>query len=412
MRHGKQKRIGIVAVLVVALAAAGEALAREYGANLKAEPTNYSGNCPAKIAFTGKITAKQAGRVQYKFIRSDGALAPVQTLEFNAPGAKSVETTWTLGGPNLPSYSGWQAIEIVHPTPFQSNKAHFKVRCGAGGADVGGKPDLTVNINGPSSAAPGEDIGRALKLRARNGGNAAAPGTVGTLAPSDGYMIDVVLSKDGNVPSGFATYSDNFHDDVLLKGGRASRTDDLRAGASRNYTAGATIPADTPPGKYFLCAQIDPGNKVAESNEGNNVDCDRLTVKGRDQAGNGGGRQADLVVPSVQFRKVESRTDARGGQYWIFNVLVSVKNQGGAAAGPFKVLLERNVGPGGSYTLACQTCVIDVPGLAAGATTTLPPRQFNNANNANSIFRATADSTGAVAESNEGNNMNAESFRP
>lgn len=409
MKCGKQTGIGAIAVLAVASLFATEALARDYGAHLSAAPTNYSGNCPAKITFTGKITAKKAGKVQYKFIRSDGAIAPVQTLEFAAPGAKEVETTWTLGGPNLPSYSGWEAIEIVHPASFQSNKAHFKVRCAGAGANGGrGKPDLMVKINGPSSAAPGEDIGNAVKLTARNAGNAAAPGTVGTLNPSDGFMIDVVLSKDGNVPSGFATYSDNFHEDVLLKGGRVSRTDDLAPGASKGYPVGATIPADTPPGKYRLCAQIDPANKVAESNEGNNVACDRITVK----AGGPTGRQPDLVVPSVRFRKVESRTDARGGQYWIFNVIVSVKNQGGAAAGPFKVLLERNVGPGGSYTKACLTCVIDVPGLAAGATTTLPPRQFNNANNMNSIFRATADSTGVVAESNEGNNMNAETFTP
>lgn len=409
MKCGKQKRIGTIAVLAVALLFAAEAMARDYGAHLGAAPTDYSGNCPAKITFTGKITAKKAGKVQYKFVRSDGAFAPIQSLEFAAPGAKEVETTWTLGGPSLPSYSGWQAIEVVYPTSFESNKAHFKVRCANDGADGGrGRPDLTVRINGPASAAPGEDIGNAVKLTARNTGNAAAPGTVGTLAPSDGYMIDVVLSKDTHVPSGFATYSDNFHEDVLLKGGRVSRTDDLAAGASKNYPVGATIPADTPPGKYHLCAQIDPANKVAERNEGDNVACDRITVK----AGGQGGRQADLVVPSVKFHKVESRTDARGGQYWIFNVIISVKNQGGAAAGPFKVLLERNVGPGGSYTLACQTCVIDVPGLAAGATTTLPPRQFNNANNMNSIFRATADSAGVVAESNEGNNMNAETFTP
>lgn len=411
MKRGKQIGIGTIVTLAAALFAVTDAMARDYGANLGAAPANYTGACPAKITFTGKITAKKAGKVQYKFIRSDGAFAPIQSLEFAAPGAKEVETTWTLGGPSLPSYSGWQAIELVYPTSFTSNKAHFKVRCAGTGANGGqgpGKPDLTVKINGPSSAAPGEDIGNAVKLTARNAGAAAAPGTVGTLNPSDGFMIDVVLSKDASVPSGFATYSDNFHEDVLLKGGRVSRTDDLGAGASKNYPVGATIPADTPPGKYRLCAQIDPANKVAESNEGNNVACDRITVK----AGGPTGRQPDLIVPSVRFRKVESRTDARGGQYWIFNVIVSVKNQGGAAAGPFKVLLERNVGPGGSYTKACQTCVIDVPGLAAGATTTLPPRQFNNANNMNSIFRATADSANAVAESNEGNNMNAETFTP
>jgi hypothetical protein len=120
----------------------------------------------------------------------------------------------------------------------------------------------------------------------------------------------------------------------------------------------------------------------------------------------------DLTIPSVTFEKVKKGTDASGNVYWIFNVIITVKNQGSEAAGPFKVLLERNVGPGGTYTKACQTCVLDVPGLAVGQSVTLPPRQFNNANNMNSIFRATADSLDTIVESNETNNMNAVTFKP
>ncbi|HNX97880.1 MAG TPA: hypothetical protein PKK12_09385, partial [Candidatus Aminicenantes bacterium] len=52
----------------------------------------------------------------------------------------------------------------------------------------------------------------------------------------------------------------------------------------------------------------------------------------------------------------------------------------------------------------CPTCVIDIPVLAAGQEVAAAPRQFNNANGAPSKFRATADCTGLVAESNEGNN--------
>jgi len=58
-----------------------------------------------------------------------------------------------------------------------------------------------------------------------------------------------------------------------LKGGRVSRTADLAPGAFRQYAVGAGIPADTPPGDYFLCATVDPGGAVPESNEGNNTTC-------------------------------------------------------------------------------------------------------------------------------------------
>jgi len=121
-------------------------------------------------------------------------------------------------------------------------------------------------------------------------------------------------------------------------------------------------------------------------------------------------KRPDLIVSNIDFQKVESGTDAAGKTYWLFNVGIKVKNQGNASAGAFKVLLERNIGPGGAYQTACQTCLIDVPGLGAGQETALEPRQFNNAMGAPSKFKATVDSAGQVSESNEGNNSREEAF--
>lgn len=98
-------------------------------ATLSASPASYSGKCPATITFNGSISVTKPGKVQFKFIRSDNAHAPVQTLEFTQPGSKPVSTTWTLGSPALPEYEGWQAIQIVYPQPVTSNRAAFKVRC-------------------------------------------------------------------------------------------------------------------------------------------------------------------------------------------------------------------------------------------------------------------------------------------
>jgi hypothetical protein len=141
-----------------------------------------------------------------------------------------------------------------------------------------GKPDLIVRLTGPSSATAGSDIGASVKLVAGNTGTGAAAGTVGSLDPSNGYMIDLILSTDLTVPTGFATFSPNFSEDVLLRGGRASRTIDLAASTHQAFPIGAGIPADTPAGSYQLCARIDPGSKVAESNEGNNTHCIPLKI--------------------------------------------------------------------------------------------------------------------------------------
>jgi len=144
----------------------------------------------------------------------------------------------------------------------------------------GRRPDLIPRISAPPIAKAGVDIGPLVKLAARNIGGAPAPGTTGALDPANGYMIDVVLSKDMSVPPGFATFSPGFLEDALLQGARTSITADLAPGAMKFYPTGARIPANTPTGSYFLCARIDPGGKVAESNEANNVACRPIKVIG------------------------------------------------------------------------------------------------------------------------------------
>jgi len=92
---------------------------------LSVDPVSYSGPCPATIKFKGEISVTQPGRVQYKFIRSDGARAPLQTLNFEKSGSKEVSTTWAIGR----DYSGWMAIKVLYPQEAESNKAVFNIKC-------------------------------------------------------------------------------------------------------------------------------------------------------------------------------------------------------------------------------------------------------------------------------------------
>ena len=261
------------------------------------------------------------------------------------------------------------------------------------------KGDLTITITQcpKTEVKPGEDLNAGFVVQARSS----------FAGPLKDIAVDIILTSNPTypVPAPYAVYSPNYSNNVLLKGGREHISFTGPGPVNVKLNGTNTIPADTPAGLYYLGAVIDAGNKANEINERNNVHFCRVMVKGEQPA-----RLADLVIPSVTFQKVKEGVDSQGKPYWIFNVIITVKNQGGAAAGPFKVLLERNVGAGGAYTVACPTCTIGVMGLAAGATTTLPPRQFNNANNMNSLFRATADIGNHVPESNEANNMNAEAF--
>lgn len=101
-------------------------------ARLRADPFDHTGPCPVEISFSGRISvAGGAGTVSYKFLRSDGASAPVQTINFDEPGSKKVSATWRLGAatPRFNPYKGWQAIKIFDPREMESNKAHFTIRC-------------------------------------------------------------------------------------------------------------------------------------------------------------------------------------------------------------------------------------------------------------------------------------------
>jgi len=96
---------------------------------LRADPFNYSGPCPVKITFSGRISvAGGGGDVTYKFLRSDGASAPVQTLHFDESGSKDISTTWTLGASGR-SFEGWQVIETFDPQGREWDPAAFQIHC-------------------------------------------------------------------------------------------------------------------------------------------------------------------------------------------------------------------------------------------------------------------------------------------
>ena len=300
------------------LSAAGQDF-RVTGVTLTVDPRPEAAPCPVTLNFSGTITANGAGVVKYTFMRNDGATAPVYTMEFDAAGTKPLGTTWTL---DLPAYEGWQAVKILSPNEMFSEKAPFRLACGKEPPAASGKtmpmtppinpqaklssdpcsqhdgmtmpmtppicPDLTAAIEGaPAAADAGADIGRSLRLVGRNSplppgaarSRATAAGTRG--GASRGYMLDLVLSSDADVPTGPATFSATFAEDVLLSGGRVSDTPDLAAGGAAVQRVGALIPADTPPGKYFLCARIDPMNQIIETDENNNVACVAIKIRNK-----------------------------------------------------------------------------------------------------------------------------------
>jgi len=54
--------------------------------NFECEDSTYSEICPAEIKFRGTITSESPGR-SIQVLRSDGALLPIETLEFGHAGS-------------------------------------------------------------------------------------------------------------------------------------------------------------------------------------------------------------------------------------------------------------------------------------------------------------------------------------
>lgn len=92
------------------------------------DPTT-SNACSQKFVFSAKIYANAAMTVNYKWLRSDGATAPSQSITFTGAGSQTVTDEWTLSRASGQSYSGWKRIEVTSPGSTLSNKAEFTISC-------------------------------------------------------------------------------------------------------------------------------------------------------------------------------------------------------------------------------------------------------------------------------------------
>jgi hypothetical protein len=139
-------------------------------------------------------------------------------------------------------------------------------------------PDIWVSridMRKPSYS-PGERF--TITVTIENRGTAVAPGST-----HNGYMVDISLALH---PAGFPAVSHTlpapyrFVEDMLLKGGRISRTDDLAPGESRQYSASVELPKPMKAGKYWVGFTADPFNRLnetqpyprGENDNGGNVD--------------------------------------------------------------------------------------------------------------------------------------------
>lgn len=149
---------------------------------------------------------------------------------------------------------------------------------------IGCAPDLEVALTANSSYPEGADVAGTVFVTVQNTGSRQALGSDD--AGDEGYFVDLVLSEDAVVPVTFAVLPSPyaFTEDMLLLGGRISNTQTLSGGASASYPGhGGAIPPGTP-SPVFLCAVVDPGLRISESDEANNTSCTEITLTAPEQS--------------------------------------------------------------------------------------------------------------------------------
>lgn len=98
--------------------------------NIEASVTPSTSNtCTQKFSFSAKIYTNGAVTVKYKWLRSDDASAPEQTLTYTGAGVQTVSEDWTLSRNPGETYNGWERIQIISGGSGVSNKAEFTLTC-------------------------------------------------------------------------------------------------------------------------------------------------------------------------------------------------------------------------------------------------------------------------------------------
>lgn len=261
------------------------------------------------------------------------------------------------------------------------------------------EPDLLVHgfRVQPAVVRPGDVL--IVSGEVRNADETAvASGTL--TAGGNGYMVDLVLSTDDVVPIDWAGYSAMFHEDVLLRGGRFSRTPDVGFLEPFAFRDEVPIPADTPEGDYFVCAVVDPGQRIVETAEGNNRDCAEIRVSAEGPP-----------LPDFVAEVTGSRTECRNGRSLTFVTFV-IANRGLAVFRPSPAepgFVAETYLRTADERLPIQSPLVRI-GLAPGGRFALNISIDNNAYarvyGQHVIFGLHIDPDNAVAESNEDNNLN------
>jgi hypothetical protein len=93
--------------------------------DITSTPASYTGVCPKTLTVKAEITASTAGKVTYKWRRSDGFTSVLKSVTFDSKGTKTVQFDWAINS----SGSYWVKIYIDSPNNQWFGPLDIPVTC-------------------------------------------------------------------------------------------------------------------------------------------------------------------------------------------------------------------------------------------------------------------------------------------
>ena len=198
-----------------------------------------------------------------EYTATQGSFSPFGIYTWNvgsiAPGS-TASITFNLYNTSSDPATVFAQISGATPTDIDSNPAN--ANCCTPNED----DEVAFTFNGNNPPPPPGNLPDLTASDIRLSSGAGNPGEV------IGYTFD--LTNSGGFAAGDFTVAAYLSTDNQWSGNDRrvgeTITGNVGNGTINDVPTGITVPADMPPGNYFLILDVDEGNRIAESNENNN----------------------------------------------------------------------------------------------------------------------------------------------
>ncbi|MEW5737437.1 MAG: CARDB domain-containing protein [Myxococcota bacterium] len=339
--------------------------------DVQAQIRNYGKTAASNFLWRAYLSTDRVKDAGDQLVASGGPVSVGVTTVVNVSGAAATTTP--------PAAGAYYVLVEADPTNVVMEASEGNNVGSTLDSFVQGLDLVATSISGPASTGGGNVDPVQVSFYNR-----------GTTAPGP-VTFRILLSNDAT-PS-----VDDFqiHQDT--------RT--LTGGQTITETVNVTMPAAAPNGDFFYLLVVDPANALTEISETNNAaaSTNRVIV-----------RRADIIAEFADILDAVTNLSTRTAKFGeAIKATVRMSNQGGANANNFNVALVLSTDAQLSLlsdTIVCEQVVTSLP--SGGMASTVDLSCVLPLNNSNMMPLATGqyflflvvDSTGAVYESNKGNN--------